>query len=106
MQLLYFPYLTLKAVDEIQFTDLNAKVWNFDRKAAEYIPDVNLRNHIQRILKMHVRGRHAIRDIGILSIGDIDFRRFSQQEIDTAQEVRLRLFLAFSASNNTTEAKR
>lgn len=103
MQLFYFPYISLKKVDEIKFPDLNAKVWNFDRKATDYIPNQTLRIQICRILAINMRGPDRVQDIGILSIGDVDFRAFGQSEIEVARQVRLRLFLAFSAKNNTLQ---
>lgn len=99
MQIVYFPYLFLGNLDEVGFGDI--KVWNFEKKAKEYIPDENLRKHIQKIIRSNVSHNQQIKNIGVLSIGQTDFREFSSEELATASEVRLVMFLSFLAIHNT-----
>lgn len=92
MQVTYFPYLYMGQKAEINFGDV--KVWNFDLKSSEYITDQTTRIRVAQLLDLNRSNRHPIRGIGVLSIGDIDFREFNEQDIATANEVRVTLFLA------------
>ena len=98
MQLLYFPHLMLGNMHEIRYG--NVKVWNFQKKADEYIEDAALRQKIQRLLAINTYGAQAIQDMGILSIGDIDFREATPEDMDIANEIKLVLFLTCLAQNN------
>ncbi len=98
MQLAYFPYLMLGDVEEIIYG--NVKVWNFKKKAAEYIPDETLRNKVKALLSTNKYGNSVIEDMGILSIGDIDFRQATDADLAIAKEIRLILFLSWIAQNN------
>lgn len=98
MQIAYFPYLMFRDTEEISFD--NIKVWNFKKKAQEYIPDSTLRDNIAGLLATNKYGNQPIQDMGILSIGDIDFRPYSPAETKTVDEVRLLLFLTFLAQHN------
>jgi len=98
MQLAYFPYLMLGDVEEIVHG--NVKVWNFKKKAAEYIPDQTLRNKVKALLSINKYRNSVIEDMGILSIGDIDFRQATDADMAIAGEIRLILFLAWIAQNN------
>lgn len=98
MQIIYFPYLHLQDIDELSFGDI--KVWNFKKKASSYIPDETLRNHVQSLLNTNIIGKRIIDDMGILSIGNTDFREFNEDELETANELRLIMFLAYLAKNN------
>jgi len=53
MQIAYFPYLNLSGIEEISFGDI--KIWNFDRKASEYIPDEALRTKVKALLDSNVK---------------------------------------------------
>jgi len=101
MQIIYFPYLHLGELEEINFDGI--KVWNFERKSADYIPDGTLREHIKNILYTNIAHNQSIKDIGVLSIGAIDFREFSKKELEIAREVRLLFFLTFLSKYNTLE---
>lgn len=103
MQIIYFPYLSLDRQGEINFGDV--KVWNFGKKARKYIPDKQLRAYLRKILYSNISHNKKIKDIGVLSIGDTDFRQFNQEEFDTANEIRLILFLSFLSLHNTVERK-
>lgn len=103
MQIIYFPYISLGEKDEISFG--NVKVWNFDKKASEYVPDEKLREYIKSIIYSNVSHNQPIKDVGILSIGEIDFREFTDEEFQTASEVRLVLFLSFISRHNTIGRK-
>jgi hypothetical protein len=98
MQILYFPYLMLGNLDEITYG--NVKVWNFRKKADEYIQDEALRQKIKTLLATNKYEGQPIQDMGILSIGEIDFRHATEEEIDTANEIKLMLFLTCLARNN------
>lgn len=101
MQIVYFPYLFLGNLDEVGFGDI--KVWNFEKKAEEYLPDNGLREHIKKIIFSNISHNQSIKDVGILSIGETDFREFNEGEFAVANEVRLVLFLSFLAIHNTLE---
>src|SRR2546422_9010236 len=98
MQLAYFPFLMLRDVDEI--THGNVKVWNFTKKAMQYIPEEALRNKVKALLSINKYGNSVIEDMGILSIGDIDFRQASDEEQAVAREIKLILFLSWIAQHN------
>ncbi len=98
MQIAYFPYLNMLNIEEVIFGDI--KVWNFERKAQEYIPDEVLRERVKALLCSNVKNDQPLRGMGVLSIGAIDFRELSFEEIQLASEVRLLLFLAFLARIN------
>lgn len=98
MQLIYFPYLMLDNIDEISYDSV--KVWNFQKKATEYIQDKTLRDKIRALLDTNKYGGQPIQDMGILSIGDIDFRDATQDDINIASEIKLLLFLTYLAQNN------
>jgi hypothetical protein len=100
MQIVYFPYLCLKNQDELDFGDF--KIWNFDRKADDYIPDVNLRTYIKKLMATNVTRKQPIKDIGILSIGAVDFRELSGDDIALANEARLLMFVAYLSRVNIT----
>ena len=100
MQITYFPYLTLNNFEVIPFGDI--KVWNFDKKAEEFIPNEQLRAKVKRLLESNVKNERSLDGIGVLSIGNTDFRHFSEEEFETANEVRLILFLSFLAKNNVS----
>src|SRR5438552_7363901 len=101
MQIIYFPYLMLGNIDQISFG--NVKVWNFQKKATEYIADETLRSKIKSLLDTNKYGGVTIQDMGILSIGEIDFRHATDEDIQIANEARLTLFLSFLAQNNVSQ---
>lgn len=103
MQIIYFPYLSLGEVDEINFG--NVKVWNFDKKASQYITDIKLRAYIQSIIYSNISHNQPIKDVGVISIGAVDFREFNDDEFLIANEVRLAIFLSFLSRHNTIGRK-
>lgn len=98
MQIVYFPYLNLKDIDSIRLGDM--EIWNLDRKAEEYIPDINLREKITKLLKSNVKRNTPIKNIGVFSIGENDFRELTSKEINAAHEAKLLSFLAFISRVN------
>ncbi|NTU47036.1 hypothetical protein HGA88_05405 [Candidatus Roizmanbacteria bacterium] len=98
MQIIYFPYLNLKNQDELDFGDF--KIWNFDRKANEYIPDETLRSYIGKLMASNVTRKQPIKDIGVLSIGAVDFRVFNEEEFQLAKEARLLMFVSYISKVN------
>jgi len=101
MQLHYFPYLSLGDVPEIDFG--NVKVWNFEKKSAQYITDPKLRDYVETIIYSNLYNGNPIKDVGVVSIENTDFRDFSPEERKTVDETRLVLFLAFLYRHNTHE---
>src|SRR5215469_1285926 len=73
---------------------------HFEKKAAEYIPDETLRNKVKALLSINRYGNSAIEDMGIVSIGDTDFRQATAADVAIAREIRLILFLSWIAQNN------
>lgn len=100
MQITYFPYINLHNCDEVVIPELNAVIWNFDRKASEYIPDATTRDKVKRLLATNTRGNREIENIGVLSIGATDFRQFNADEIEVLHEIKLLLFLSRLAKSN------
>lgn len=101
MQIIYFPYINLRNHDEVAIPELNAVIWNFDRKANDYIPDATTRDKVKRLLAANTRGNEAIENIGVLSMGNTDFRTFSSLEVQALHEIKLLLFLSRLAKSNT-----
>lgn len=99
MQIIYFPYLSLGEHEEINFG--TAKVWNFQKKSAQYITDLKLRDYVEKIVFSNIYQGKPIKDVGVVSIGNTDFREFSPEERKTTDEIRLVLFLAFLYRHNT-----
>lgn len=95
----YLPYIFLGETEEINFGF--GKVWNFDKKKREYIPDVVLRKKLERILNVYRSGRDRVGGIGIISLGEIDFRVYSEDERELVRHIRMLLFLISISKNNT-----
>ncbi len=98
MQIIYFPYLNLIDRDEISFGDI--KVWRFETKSTHYITNQPLRDKIKLLIDSNVLHEKPIKGVGVLSIGQTDFREFSHEEFKIADEVRLILFLAYLSRIN------
>jgi hypothetical protein len=92
LQIAYLPYISMSSQDEIMVG--RVRLWNYSTKADEYIRDVDLRTHVDNIIKLNVHRGTQIRNIGIVSIGDIDFRQFSPDELQDIHEACIILFLA------------
>jgi hypothetical protein len=93
MQLVYIPYLSLGQTEEIDIGDV--KVWNFDKKASQYISDEKLKQLVQDIIESNIYDGNRVRDIGIISIGEPDFRTLNETEMRMVYEASLLLFLSF-----------
>ena len=99
-QIIYFPYLHMKDVDVIDFGF--AKIWNFSKCKNKFIKDQRLIDKITKIFNCYkCYNINIIDEIGIFSIGDIDFRTISDSEMALVKEVRYLLFLSFLSKNNT-----
>ena len=98
MQLIYFPHLMLGNIDELSYD--NVKVWNFQKKANEYIPNEALRQKLKALLATNRYEGQPVLDMGILSIGDSELREATPEDIDIANEIKLILFLSYLAQNN------
>jgi hypothetical protein len=92
LQLAYMPYISMATEDEIEIGKV--KIWNYSRKADDYIKDINLRRHIDRIISLNVYNDKPITNIGIISIGKIDFREFNEAELIEIKEASILLFLS------------
>jgi len=92
LQIAYLPYISMAPQDEIQVG--RVRIWNYSMKTEEYIQDVDLRGHIDKIMGLNVHRGNPIRNIGIVSIGDIDFRPFSEDELHDIYEACIILFLS------------
>lgn len=103
LQIVYFPYLSLSNRDELRFGNL--VVWNVDRLLNTRVPDKEMRDRVRALLRMNrTAGREAenpavIPGMGVVSIGNTDFRPFTRAQIGRIKEVQLRLFLG-GLSNN------
>ena len=98
--IIYFPHLTMRDVPEIDFGFM--KIWNFKVLKEKYIPDEKLRSKIEKIFSSYQEYfRGQIKDIGIVSIGTMDFRVFTQEEKADVRLARLILFLSFVSKANT-----
>lgn len=99
-QIIYFPYLHMKDIDVIDFGF--AKIWNFSKCKDKFIKDKNLEDKITKIFDCYkCYNRSIINEIGIFSIGDVDFRVMSDGEMALVKEARYLLFLSFLSKNNT-----
>jgi hypothetical protein len=96
LQMAYLPYISMDSQDEIQIG--RVKIWNYSRKAAYYIKDIKLRQHIAKIIGLNRDRRDPINDIGIVSIDDIDFRQFTKAEMREIHEACTLLFLSVLSS--------
>lgn len=92
LQVAYLPYISMVSQDEIQVG--RVRIWNYSMKTEEYIQDVDLRGYIDNIMGLNVHRGNPIRNIGIVSIGDIDFRPFSEDELHDIYEACIILFLS------------
>lgn len=102
-QVLYIPYLNLASETEISIGPV--RIWNFDLKKKEYIPDSQLRAYIEKLIWTNTHpvtrkgNRPPLEGIGIISIGPTDFRQFSSKENAAITRARSALFLACLAKN-------
>jgi hypothetical protein len=96
LQMAYLPYISLASQGEIQIG--RVKIWNYSKKAVDYITDISLRQHIDKIIKLNVDRGNPINDIGIVSIDDIDFRQFAKEEMREIHEACTLLFLSVLSS--------
>lgn len=98
--IVYFPHLKMGDVPEIDLGFL--KIWNFKVLKDKYIPNEQLKNKIEIILSSYEEYfRGPIKDIGIVLIGDADFRIFDVAEKEKIRLARLMLFLSFISKTNT-----
>lgn len=94
----YMPYLFMGETDQIDFG--YAKVWNFSTKKDYYIKDVKIKKKLDKIFKVYKTHNYPIQGIGIISIGDTDFRIYDDAEMAKVLEIRHILFLSFLSKNN------
>lgn len=99
MQLLYFPYLGLKA-GELNFGDF--KIWSFKERADKYIKDINTRAHVEKIIQSNLLSNRPIDGMAIFSSGDVDFHELTKKERVFADEARLIMFLTFLSKVNAS----
>jgi hypothetical protein len=92
MQITYMPYLHMIRHPEMDFPDLNIKVWNYSARKDKYVSDANAKIILDALMASNVYHGRPIDDMGIISIGNIDFREFTQNERSLCNEVRILLF--------------
>jgi hypothetical protein len=99
MQIVYFPFISMGNEQEIDFGFL--KIWNFDFMSNKYITDPKLLSRVSKILSTnHAYFLGPVKGIGVVSIGNTDFRHYTQEELNLIKDARLILFLGFLANNN------
>lgn len=80
--------------DEIDLPELNVKIWNHTRMSTTYIQDEDLAKTIGLIMSTNDARWYPVKNMGIISIGAIDWREYTPVEQDLVKEVKLLLFLA------------
>lgn len=102
-QVTYIPYIPLREKGAVDFGN-GLVVWHFDSLAEQKIPDQQIRDFVTSLLAANVEGssQEKIKGIGVVSIGDTDFRAFSDEEMAMVQEAKFLLFLCRIARSNTT----
>jgi hypothetical protein len=99
MQIVYFPFISMGNEQEIDFGFL--KIWNFDFISKKYIADPKLLSRVSKILSTnHAYFSGPVKGIGVVSIGNTDFRHYTQEESNLIRDARLILFLSFLAKHN------
>jgi hypothetical protein len=99
MQIVYFPFISMGNEQKIDFGFL--KIWNFDFMSKKYITDPKLLSRVSKILSTNQEYFIGpVKGIGVVSIGDTDFRTYTQEELNLIREARLILFLSFLAKHN------
>jgi hypothetical protein len=102
-QVVYLPYLNLGADEEVSIGPV--RIWNFDLKKTDYVPDARLRAYVEMLIRTNTtpqtrKGKFLpLEGIGIMSIGQTDFRQFSSGENAAVAWARSALFLACLAKN-------
>lgn len=96
----YFPYIGLKDTTEI---DLGfGKIWNFDKMKDAYIKNPELLKKVEKIVDINTElWSKRVQNVGIISIGSTNFRKFNDKENELIRQIRLILFISFIAKNNT-----
>ncbi|SFI88906.1 hypothetical protein SAMN05421835_10267 [Amycolatopsis sacchari] len=89
--------------EELALDQLDVRVWNYDKKADTYITSPELRKTLDAIMQTNVHSRWPIKDMGIISIGEPDFREYSPEEKQLCQEVRTILFISALARSGVLE---
>jgi hypothetical protein len=102
-ELVYFPYIALAGVNEIRFG--RTRVWN-SRLLEKEIGDEQLRQRVAALLASHrlpptssKRASQPVSDMGVVSVGDSDFRPLSPAHSRETTDARCALFLACLSHN-------
>lgn len=90
---MYFPYLHMQTVGEVNFQPLGLKIWNFGEKVDDYITDLSIKETLTKLMKSNIAHNLPISDMGIVTIGNSDFRPFTKAELLKCNEARLLLFI-------------
>lgn len=98
-QIVYFPYLSMGELDEIDLGFL--KVWNFDLKKDIYVKDATLLAKVEKIIATHVTQYGNVKGIGIVQMPNKGFEPLNDDEIELVQQARAILFLMATSANNT-----
>lgn len=94
MQITYFPYLHMQRTREATFADLDIKVWNYNLLKDQYVTNPDIKGVLDLIMATNVFHGRPITDMGIISVGAIDFREYTVEEEQRIAEVRALLFVA------------
>lgn len=98
VQLVYFPYLSMKDIDSFTFGDI--RIWNFERKGKEIVTDPELYKKISALLGVNYEYNRQIKDIGVVAVGELDFRELTSTEMDNIGKAKYTLFIAALAKMN------
>jgi hypothetical protein len=102
MQIVYFPFIKMGRTQEVDFGFL--KIWNYDLLSDKYIADSRMRNRVSTIITSNQNYfTGPIKGIGVVSIGNPDFRAFTSEEFELIREARLILFLSYLSRNNVVK---
>ncbi len=106
MQITYMPYLNMGNHEEatILREALGVTIWNYSKKAADYIPDATIRGKVDAFMAANVNeAGEPVEGIGVLSIGAFDLRPYTPEEKSLCAEAALLLFIAGVARNGVLE---
>lgn len=84
----------MQRTQEVTFTDLDVKVWNYGLMKDQYITDPEVKHTLDLLMATNVYHGRPITDMGIISVGATDFREYTLEEEQLCNETRAFLFVA------------
>ncbi len=103
-QLVFMPYIAVRGIEVLKIGEV--EIWNAE-KLGSRIGDKVVRTRVAALLSMYRQSARKpdkavrIRDIGMVTVGEQDFRELSYAEFEQVQEARYLLFLCCLAKNCT-----